>query len=92
MEKRKTTRVLKYVFTSTERLDMGDHLANSFRNLQSTQDKLSAVQAQYKSAMKRIQGEITGIVQKVNSGWEMRPIECKEVFVLSLRPHSVHKE
>ena len=80
IEERKTTRVLKYVFTSTERLDMGDHLANGFRNLQSTQDELSAVQAQYKSAMKRIQGEITGIVHKVNSGWEMRTTECKEVL------------
>jgi len=47
---------------------MGDHLANAFRNLQANQDELATVQSQHKSAMKRIQGEITGIVQKVNSG------------------------
>lgn len=80
IEERKTTRVLKYVFTSTERLDMGDHLANSFRNLQSTQDELSMVQAQYKSAMKRLQGRIANIADKVRTGWEMRSIECKEVL------------
>lgn len=58
---------------------MADEIANAIRNLNKAQDDLASVSAQYKSEQKKFEAEIASLAEKLNSGWEMRNVGCREV-------------
>jgi len=79
MQERKFNRLMKVSFSPAEKIEMSEQIANAIRNLKKAQDDLASVAAQYKSEMKRFEAEITSLAEKVNSGWEMRSVECREI-------------
>jgi hypothetical protein len=79
IEERKFNRLLKVSFSPPEKIEMSEQIANAIRNLKKAQDDLASVAAQFKSEIKKFEGEIASLAEKVNSGWEMRNIPCREV-------------
>jgi len=79
MQERKFNRLLRVLFTPPEKIEMSEQIANAIRNLKKAQDDLASVAAQYKSEMKKFEAEIASLAEKVNSGWEMRSIVCREI-------------
>ena len=79
IEKRTFNRLLKVLFTPTEKIEISEQIANAIRNLKKAQDDLASVAAQFKSEIKRHEAEITSLAEKVNSGWEMRSVVCREI-------------
>lgn len=72
-------RVVKTGFTEKERLDMAGQIANCIREKKSNEDELTSIAAQYKSNVKRLEAEISGCAEKLNTGWEMKRQECFEI-------------
>ncbi len=79
IEIREFTRILKVMFPVKERLGIGDQMANAIRNIKQAQDELKSVKAQYDSKIKQFEAEVANLSERLNSGWEMRSVECAEI-------------
>lgn len=79
VEQKTIYRVLKTNFTEKEKLDMAGQIANCIREKKSNEDELASISSQYKSNVKRLEAEIAGFAEKLNTGWEMRRAECFEI-------------
>lgn len=79
MEERKFNRLLKVLFTPPEKIEMSEQIAAAIRNLHKAQDDLATVKAQFQSKIKEHEAEITSLSERINSGWEMRSIGCREI-------------
>lgn len=79
IETRRLTKLLKVMFAVKERLGMGDQMANAVRNIKQAQEELKSVKAQYDSKIKQFEAEIANMSERLNSGWEMRSVECEEI-------------
>jgi len=92
IEEKNLTKLLRVNFTSKEKLDMGDQMANAIRNIKSAEEDLSSVSSQYKSDIKKYQAELSSLAERLNCGWEMRSVNCiqhkdytlKSVFIQRL--------
>lgn len=78
IEIKRMSRILKVMFTDKERLAMGDQMANAVRNIKQVKDELDAIKAQYGSKSKALEAEIANVSERLNSGWEMKSVECEE--------------
>jgi len=79
IEKRRHTRLLKVEFSVKERLDLSEQMGSAYRNKAQAESELKTVQAQYGGKLKQFDAEIKNIMEKVNTRWEMRSVECEEV-------------
>jgi len=79
MEERKFNRLLKVSFTPPEKIEMSEQIASAIRNLKKVQDDLATVKAQFQSKIKEHEAEIASLSERINSGWEMRNVGCREV-------------
>jgi hypothetical protein len=78
IEVKKVMRILKVLFTVKQRLEMGEQMANAIRNTKQAQDEAKSVKAQYDGKIKQFDAEISNISERLNSGWEMKPVDCEE--------------
>lgn len=79
IEEKNFTKLLRVNFTSKEKLDTGEQMANAVRNIKQAQDDLASVQSQFKSDIKKYEAELSGLAEKLNSGWEMRSVTCVQI-------------
>lgn len=79
MQERKFNRLLKVLFTPPEKIEMSEQIASAIRDLKKSQDDLATVKAQFQSKIKEHEAEIANLCERINSGWEMRSVECREV-------------
>lgn len=79
MQERKFNRLLKVLFTPPEKIEMSEQIASAIRDLKKSQDDLATVKAQFQSKIKEHEAEIANLCERINSGWEMRSIGCREV-------------
>jgi len=79
IEERKFNRMLKVAFTETEKVDMVEAAGSAYRDLKKAQDDLATVKAQFQSKIKEHEAEISSLFERINTGWEMRSVPCREV-------------
>lgn len=81
MEEKLSNEFIKYYFTDNEKKDIAIEMAQKVADLQRTEDDKKAVMSDYKSQLDHIQAGINGAATKLNNGYEMRTVKCKNVPV-----------
>ena len=79
IEERKFSRLLKVLFSPPEKIEMSEQIASAIRDLKKASDDLGTVKAQFQSKIKEHEAQIASLCERINSGWEMRSIPCREV-------------
>lgn len=79
IERKNIKERLKYDFTDTEKLELGRELAREIGEMNSYENELKEVKAQYKAKIEKAQAAINLIQQKVYSGYEYRIFDCELV-------------
>lgn len=87
-KKNETTRVLRYVYTDAERLEIGKTLGQVHADLSQTNANFDRVKAQFKSEITAHEAKLTDLSHKVASGYDMRETRC--IFTLD-DPKKGHK-
>ena len=91
IEEKNLTKLLRVNFTAKEKLDIGDQMANAIRNIKQAEDDLASVSSQYKSEIKKYNAELTGLAEKLNSGWEMRNVTCLLIQDFNLKSYVIKR-
>jgi hypothetical protein len=78
-EKKTFYRSLKVVFVDKEKIQMAEQIAGDYRKLRAVEDELDSIKKRYASEIKCLEAGITSTVEKLNSGWDMRKVECEEI-------------
>lgn len=79
IEERRFNRILKVAFTEAEKVDMVGAAGSAYRDLKKAQDDLATVKAQFQSKIKEHEAEISSLFERINTGWEMQSVACREV-------------
>lgn len=79
MEERRFKKMLETTFTDEEKVQMSKQIGIALRSLKKAQDDLATVKAQFTSKIKEHEAEVNTLMEKINSGWEMRSVSCREV-------------
>lgn len=79
IEKKDVFRSLKTNFTEKEKLTIGEAMANAVRERDRLESELTSIKKQYASDIDKQRAEITSLAERLNTGWEMRRVECEEV-------------
>jgi len=79
IETREFTSILRTDLTAKERLDLGAQMANVIRNVKSAKDEFDSMKSRYGAKIKGFEAELTGIAEKLNTGWEERSVSCSEL-------------
>ncbi len=76
-EKEFTNEYCKYVFSDVEKKEIATEMAQKVSALQELEDDLKAVKSDFKGRIDRVTAEVNGAATKINTGSEMRQIECE---------------
>ncbi len=79
IERKDVFRNLKCNFTQEERLKIGDQMANAIRERTRLESEFASIKKQYSSDIAKQEAEVTSLAERLNTGWEMRRVECLEV-------------
>lgn len=69
----------KYVFTPEEKAELAEELAQGVSELREKEDDKKAIMADLTSQIKTLEASTNSIAGKLNSGFEMRSLECEVV-------------
>lgn len=75
-----TTRFLKYEFTEEEGRDLSNEMARKVTEAEDLEDQKKAVVSEFSSKINLARAEANSKAKKITSGFEMRQIDCKEIF------------
>lgn len=70
----------QHKFTEKEQVDISQELCREIQRHGELESQLKHVQSDFKSKMKGIQSHIDELSNKINSGYEFRPLEVKVEF------------
>jgi hypothetical protein len=70
---------IRHYFNDQERLDISNKMSEAFIEKSTLEADLKTVQSQFKSRIQEAMGQIGTLAQKLNSGWEMREIQCRVI-------------
>lgn len=76
-----TTEYLRYHFNEEEKKDLAQHMAQNVIKAQDLEGKKKAVVSQFASDINEAVAKSNSAAQRLESGFEMRTIECEEVFI-----------
>lgn len=74
------TRILRYVYTDKERLEIGKTLGQVHADLGNTNADFDRVKAEFKSKITAHEAKLTDLAHKVSSGYDMRDTKCEWTF------------
>lgn len=66
----------RYEFTDAEKLALGSGLAQGHSQIAALKQEAKSIAADYKAKVEAISGGVNSATEKINSGFEMRAIEC----------------
>ena len=70
---------LKHRFTAEERLKLSEQLSQAVMERSAAEEELQTVKADFKSRITRAEATIADCARKINTGYEMRNVECELV-------------
>lgn len=70
---------LKHHFTAEERLKLSEQLSQAVMERSAAEEELQTVKADFKSRITRAEATIADCARKINTGYEMRSVECELV-------------
>lgn len=73
----KTTELLRYDFTDDEKKELASEMAQAITDLNTAENDKKAVMSDYKSKIDAFSAKASNIAGKLQSGWEMRNIDCR---------------
>lgn len=76
-----TTEFLRYHFTDEEKKDLAPTMAQSVINARDLEEQKKAVVSQYSSQINEATAKSNSAAQKIESGFEMRTIDCEEHYI-----------
>jgi hypothetical protein len=79
IETKKFNRTLKVLFNPHEKLAIGDLMASTIRDIKEKKDEFDSIKSRYSSDIKALEAELSGFAERLNSGWEMKPVECEGI-------------
>lgn len=71
-------RNLKAFFTEKEKVSLAEGFAAEHSRKVHIENDFDSVKKQYQTDLKRAEAEISSIAERLNTGWEMRRVECVE--------------
>ncbi len=77
IEREKTKRYLRYTFNDDEKKELAKEMAQAVVERDTATAEMETVKAQFEGRITKAEGEITLNAGKINSGYEMRHIECE---------------
>ena len=78
MELKKTTRSLKCILTEQELKQVAEQMAQTYTDLQSEEDGLKSVTAQFKARIAGMEANISLYANKIQNKFEFRMIDCHQ--------------
>lgn len=70
------TRYIRYTFNDTERLDLANKMTTAFANINEKTDELKTTTTAIKAEIAEQEGIVNKCVEKLRTGYEMRPRQC----------------
>lgn len=83
-----TTETVRYTFTRDEKVGIAEDLARCHTDLQTIEEELANIKADYKAKTTAKDAELSQHKNKITSGYEMRQVNC---LVLKFRPDEKSK-
>ena len=80
VERRNTTRFLRYDFTDEEKAELANDMARKITEAEDLDDQKKAVTSEYTAKINSAQAEAQSKAKKLTSGYEMRQIDCVEIL------------
>lgn len=77
----KTTEFLRYHFTEDEKKDLAQAMTQNVINTRDLGEQKKAVVSQYTSQINEAVARANSAAQKIESGFEMRTIDCEEHYM-----------
>jgi hypothetical protein len=74
------TRKVKHEFGLTELNEIGVAMAKSQGELEEKRRLKKGVAAEFNEAIKRVEGDVSLLARKRRDGYEMRDMECTEIY------------
>lgn len=78
--KLETTRILRVIYTDSERLELGKKLAEAHNDLAQVNADFDRVKADFKAKTTAHEAQIVDLSNKVSSGYRMESVKCRWVF------------
>lgn len=72
-------RMVKCTFNAKEKIILGEQMAGCIREKNRLEDELGSIKKRYASDIGKQDAEIFSLAERLNTGWEMRRVECVEV-------------
>ena len=72
-------RYVRHYLTDEERLEISNKMSEAIIEKTNLEADLKTVHSQFKSRIQETMGQIGTLAQKLNSGWEMREIQCRVI-------------
>lgn len=79
LEFRQVTRLLKVLFTEKEKIELGEQIAGTIRDLKAKRDDLDSIKSRYGSDIKALEAQLSSLAERLNSGWETRLVNCDQI-------------
>ena len=79
MKIEKANELVRYEFTTEEKLDLGKELATKGYEAAQQKEEAASVAADYKSDIKKTELAASETASKIRDGFEMRRLECLEI-------------
>ena len=73
-------RFLRYDFSEDEKQELAQGMARKVTEAEDLEDQKKAVTSEYTAKINAAQAEAQSKAKKLTSGYEMRNIECEEIF------------
>ena len=70
---------IRHYFEDSEKLDLSNKMSEAIISKNRFEADLKTVQSQFRSRIQEASAEISGLAQKINSGWEMQEIQCRVI-------------
>jgi hypothetical protein len=77
-KEKEITETLRVEFTEKEKQEKAMRIASVIRDRDAKIGEFGEVKAHYAGEIKKLETEIASLASAINSGWEMRPVNCLE--------------
>jgi hypothetical protein len=74
------TRMKKHDFTEAEQISFSKDMAQAANKKKEAEDRLKSVQSSIKSEINLQDATINSFAEKIRSGYEMRPVDCRVFY------------
>lgn len=81
IKRRETTEFLRYHFTEEEKKDLAQEMAQNVIKARDLEEQKKATTSQFASQINEAIAKSNSAAQRLESGFEMRTIECMEKFM-----------